>query len=89
MSWKPLQHFESATLVEARPTTGFLHQIRATFAHFGHPILGDRTYGDEASKKAAPRHMLHAASVRFEEVAAVSPDPEDFGEICARLSKMS
>jgi len=89
MSWKPLQHFETATLVEARPTTGFLHQIRATFAHFGHPILGDRTYADEATKVAAPRHMLHAASVGFEEVGAESPDPEDFREISDRLSKMS
>jgi len=86
MSWTPLQHFESATLVEARPTTGFLHQIRATFAHFGHPILGDRTYADEATKTAAPRHMLHAASVQFEEIAAESPDPEDFRKIGERLS---
>ena len=85
MRWEPIQYFESATLVEARPTTGFLHQIRATFAHFGHPILGDRTYADEATSRAAARHMLHAASVRFEEVAADSPEPEDFKAVRERL----
>jgi 23S rRNA pseudouridine1911/1915/1917 synthase len=85
MRWQPVQQFESATLVEARPTTGFLHQIRATFAHFGHPILGDCTYADEAVAAAAPRHMLHAARVRFEEVMAASGDPEDFKSVCARL----
>lgn len=85
MVWEPLRHFETATLVEARPRTGFLHQIRATFAHLGHPILGDRTYADRATAAAAPRHMLHAASVRFEEVAGESPDPEDFKAVCAGL----
>jgi 23S rRNA pseudouridine1911/1915/1917 synthase len=89
MSWEPLQHFETATLVEARPTTGFLHQIRATFAHLGHPLLGDRTYADAATLAAAPRHMLHAASVQFEEVSAESADPEDFRAVCEGLSKAS
>ncbi len=87
MAWKPLQHFETATLVEARPTTGFLHQIRATFAHLGHPILGDRSYADGATLAAAPRHMLHAAKVCFEEVVAESADPEDFKAACGHLSQ--
>ena len=49
------------------------------------PLLGDRGYGGPEVAEAAPRQMLHAASVRFEEVAATSPDPPDFAALCARL----
>jgi 23S rRNA-/tRNA-specific pseudouridylate synthase len=48
-------------------------------------LLGDRVYGGPAAAGAAPRQMLHAQSVRFEEVAATSPDPPDFARLCARL----
>lgn len=33
------------TLVESRLITGRTHQIRAQFAHAGHPLLGDGKYG--------------------------------------------
>lgn len=32
-------------LIEARPITGRMHQIRVHLAHLGHPILGDKIYG--------------------------------------------
>jgi 23S rRNA pseudouridine1911/1915/1917 synthase len=83
LSWRPLEVFEAATLVEVRPVTGFLHQIRVVLAHRGHPLLGDVAYGGDAAE--APRHMLHAARVAFEEVVAESPDPEDFAALCRRL----
>jgi 23S rRNA pseudouridine1911/1915/1917 synthase len=85
LSWRPLEVYETASLVEVRPLTGFLHQIRAILAHRGFPLLGDRVYGGPAEAGAAPRHMLHAASVRFEEVAATSPVPPDFAALCAHL----
>ena len=34
-----------ATLVEARPRTGRMHQIRVHLASIGHPVLGDASYG--------------------------------------------
>lgn len=34
-------------LVEARPITGRMHQIRVHLAHLGHPILGDKIYGPD------------------------------------------
>jgi 23S rRNA pseudouridine1911/1915/1917 synthase len=40
----PKRVFSDATLVEVDLETGFLHQIRATLAHVGHPILGDSDY---------------------------------------------
>jgi 23S rRNA pseudouridine1911/1915/1917 synthase len=85
LSWRSLEVFEAASLVEVRPRTGFLHQIRAILAHRGFPLLGDRVYGGPAAAGAAPRQMLHAASLRFEEVAATSPDPPDFAALCTSL----
>jgi 23S rRNA pseudouridine1911/1915/1917 synthase len=82
LAWRALAHGGGATLVEVRPTTGFLHQIRATFAALGHPLVGDRTYaaGDPAG---APRHLLHAARVAVDEIEAESPDPPDFAAAVA------
>jgi 23S rRNA pseudouridine1911/1915/1917 synthase len=85
IAWRPLERFAGASLVEVRPRTGFLHQIRAVMAHLGHPLLGDRVYADPASAAAAPRHLLHASELRFEEVRAASPDPPDFAAKLAEL----
>ncbi len=82
---RPLEALDSATLVEVRPRTGFLHQIRATLAHLGHPVLGDRVYGSEASAKRAERHQLHAAALRFEEIDVESPAPGDFQTLLETL----
>jgi len=77
MSWRALAPLNDATLVEARPATGFLHQIRASLAHLGHPLLGDLAYGAPASP-LAKRHLLHAAHVAYRDVVAESPDAADF-----------
>jgi len=77
--------FENATLVEVRPETGFLHQIRATLAELGHPLLGDRRYADAETAARAPRHMLHAARIQFEEIDVRSQDAADFAAVLDRL----
>lgn len=47
------------SLVEARPQTGRMHQIRVHLAHVGHPIVGDALYG--AEREFAANHVaLHA-----------------------------
>ncbi|HJO23870.1 MAG: RluA family pseudouridine synthase [bacterium] len=78
MSWRLLETRGAVSLVEVRPVTGFLHQIRAVMAHLGHPLLGDRTYAPPGIARAAARHMLHASQIRFEEVSAESAEPADF-----------
>jgi 23S rRNA pseudouridine1911/1915/1917 synthase len=88
LSWRALAHGEGVTLVEVRPRTGFLHQIRATLAHLGHPLCGDASYaagieGEDTS--GAQRHLLHAARVHVDEIEAESPDAADFAAACARL----
>ena len=85
LRWRCLERFEAAALIEVRPRTGHLHQIRATFAHLGFPIAGDPTYGAPADATGAPRQMLHAARAACGEIAASSPDPADFRALCERL----
>jgi 23S rRNA pseudouridine1911/1915/1917 synthase len=84
MTWRALAQLRGATLVEARPATGFLHQIRASFAHLGHPVLGDAAYGAPPSPHAK-RHLLHAAFVAYRDVEAASPDAPDFAAALAAL----
>jgi len=84
LGWRALIRLHSATLVEVRPVTGFLHQVRASLAWLGHPLLGDPTYGGERSPWA-PRHLLHASHLAFGPVQAASPDPEDFRQALRRL----
>jgi 23S rRNA-/tRNA-specific pseudouridylate synthase len=66
---------------------GFLHPIRASFAHLGHPVVGDRRYGPLENPLGAPRLMLHAARLALEGVRAESPDPPEFAELLARLRR--
>lgn len=55
------------SVVEARPETGRMHQIRAHLSHIGFPIVGDKIYG--AQKTFAPNAIaLSAFAVSF-------PDP--------------
>ena len=46
--WRLLASGHGLSLVECTLETGRTHQIRAQMAHFGHPLLGDSRYGDEA-----------------------------------------
>jgi 23S rRNA-/tRNA-specific pseudouridylate synthase len=71
---RALRHDDAETLVEARPVTGLTHQIRATLAALGHPIVGDERYG---SPIRLGRHLLHATRIRIESFAADSPAPAE------------
>jgi tRNA pseudouridine65 synthase len=59
------------SLVEVKPFTGRMHQIRKHFAHIFHPIIGDRPHGCNKQnrlflEKWGHREMLlHAASLTF------------------------
>jgi 23S rRNA pseudouridine1911/1915/1917 synthase len=60
------------TRVEVFPVTGLMHQIRATLAHLGHPVLGDALYG---SSRPLSRHLLHAAEIQIAGFRASSTVP--------------
>lgn len=75
-----------ATLVELELETGRKHQIRVQLAHEGHPILGDRRYGDG---KAGPlgRLALHATRLELDHpgdgrrLVFESPCPRAFARV--------
>lgn len=76
----------AASLVECRLETGRTHQIRVHMAHIGHPLVGDRDYGQAFRTKANrlpppvreaamafPRQALHARLLAFRHPATHMP----------------
>lgn len=65
-----VERLRGATVCRIRLETGKTHQIRIHLAERGHPLVGEEVYGrdvEEAGGKllAAPRLMLHAATLGF------------------------
>lgn len=58
--WKVLARTDLHTRLALFPKTGRSHQLRIHMRELGHPILGDRFYGDALT---APRLCLHAAGL--------------------------
>jgi len=59
------------SLIEAKPETGRMHQLRKHFAHILHPIIGDRPHGCNKQNKLFLKKwnmstmLLHAISLEF------------------------
>jgi tRNA pseudouridine65 synthase len=59
------------SLVEAKPETGRMHQLRKHFSHIFHPIIGDRTHGCNKQNKLFKERweldtmLLHASQLSF------------------------
>ena len=84
-------------LVEARPRSGRLHQIRRHLKHLGHPLIGDANYGRGEHNRLCrerfglARLALHAASLAFdhpstgERVCFATPIPDDLRAPLGRM----
>lgn len=59
-AYRVIQSSSGAALLECRPVTGRLHQVRIHLAAIHHPILGDDVYARGAIRAASPRLALHA-----------------------------
>ncbi len=70
--FRRLGTFERFSLMEARPRTGKLHQIRRHFKHLSHPLVGDVRYGKGPINRAfrerfgLHRLALHALEMRLQ-----------------------
>ena len=51
------------SFLKVSPLTGRRHQIRVHLYAMGHPIVGDRRYGDLARQRRHARIMLHAHTI--------------------------
>lgn len=54
-----LKSYATTTLVKIELDTGRYHQIRAQFAAFGHPIVGDFKYGSRLPSSLPEAILLH------------------------------
>jgi tRNA pseudouridine65 synthase len=60
------------SLIDVKPETGRMHQIRKHMAHIFHPIIGDRPHGCNKQNKlfldnwGMKEMMLHASELNFE-----------------------
>ena len=82
LDYRALASKDGMTLTEVKLGTGRTHQIRAQMAHAGHPLLGDRKYGnpDDRTKDIA----LEAYKLSFEHpvkrefITFEAPIPESY-----------
>lgn len=80
-----------AALLRVTLETGLRNQIRVQLAAAGHPLMGDRSYGE--SSPLIRRVALHAARLAFDHpstgrrVELESPLPEDMKRLLDRLRR--
>lgn len=65
-AYRVIQAGRDASLVECRPLTGRLHQIRVHMELIGCPVLGDDLYASPPVGSAAPRLALHSHRLVFD-----------------------
>lgn len=84
-TYKVIERYKDATLVELQIHTGRSHQIRVHLSHIGHPIIGDILY-DEASpyieRQALHSYYLKAVHPRTKEIIVFKAElPEDMKQL--------
>ncbi len=96
----PVGRYSTArySLVQVRPETGRMHQIRKHFAHIRHYIVGDKRHGDWRHNQMfleqleSPYLLLHAAELSFthpftnEEVTIKAQPPENMLRLCRQFN---
>lgn len=90
-AYRVLDSSPFGSLVEARPLTGRLHQVRVHLEAIGCPILGDEFYTTSAVRGASARLALHSHRLAFthpttgETVDVKSPWPSDLRRVLSKL----
>ncbi|MDP3778917.1 MAG: RluA family pseudouridine synthase [bacterium] len=83
--YRVLKHDETYALVELKPKTGRMHQLRVHMKSIGHPIACDQLYGGKnvCCPEGCHRQLLHARSLSFSfpegrRLSFEADVPEDF-----------
>ncbi len=90
-AYRVLSSNSAASVVECRPLTGRLHQVRVHMDAIGASILGDDLYGPASVGNASSRLALHAHRIVFKhpatghEIDIESPWPSDLKRLLTRL----
>jgi 23S rRNA pseudouridine1911/1915/1917 synthase len=91
-SYRVLERFGRAALVECRLETGRTHQIRVHFQHIRHPLVGDTVYRRGTRHGITfPRQALHASELTLvhpssgETLTWRAPPPRDFKRLVDEL----
>ena len=96
--WQVVKQGGEAALLACTIETGRTHQIRRHLAALGHPVAGDKKYGDFAFNREAKarwglkRLFLHSGSIQFphpedgRSVHLEAPLPADLREVLARAA---
>ena len=85
-AYEVIRRMREYTLLDLLPASGRRHQIRVHLYSMGHPIVGDRRYGDNGLQSRFPRLMLHATEIGFRlpsggEKTVSSPPTETFDAV--------
>jgi 23S rRNA pseudouridine1911/1915/1917 synthase len=101
-SYRVLERWPEATLVELELHSGRTHQIRVHLRHLGFPVAGDRVYGARATTRLAQssgyhatRLLLHARRLVFahpsggKRMSFEAPLPQDFEKALAFFRRLS
>lgn len=91
-AWRVMSRQGDFALMEMKPETGRMHQIRIHLSAAGCPIIGDHLYG--TGSKSASRLMLHAAELDIGHPDGgrrvfEAPVPTDFVDAAAALHLQS
>jgi 23S rRNA pseudouridine1911/1915/1917 synthase len=90
-SYRVVERFRDATLLEVTLTTGRKNQIRVQLAAEGHPLVGDVAYGRRST--LIERTALHAFRLAFahpshgRRLAFEAPLPPDMRRLLAALRR--
>jgi 23S rRNA pseudouridine1911/1915/1917 synthase len=86
--WETLERIGNYSLMQFLLETGRTHQIRAHCAHYGHPLVGDSTYGSNRSLNInLSGQALHARQLSLihpiseELITAIAPLPAEFTKL--------
>ena len=96
--YRVLKQGSEGAVLECAIETGRTHQIRRHLAALGHPVAGDRKYGDFAFNRDArarwglKRLFLHSARIEFphpedgRKVRAEAPMPDELRDVLKRAA---